>query len=116
MRNEARSQLHNFVHIVDMENVFKVHKAVVHLNGTLRVANVEDLVFSGDRLDSRDVGRVIVKTHVCPCPVPVLTISRAVECDVVPTVHGSTVVSDPHVISSINEKKVEWSTIEVLHH
>ena len=99
-----------------MEAVFEVCQAVVHLNGALRVANVENFVLSCNSLDRTDVSCIVIETHLSPGPVPVLVVLGAVQRLVVPAVHRASIVTNPDVVASIDKKQMERSAIEVLHH
>ena len=72
--NEARSQMDNLVQVVRVEGVTDMLETVVHLSSTLRVTDVEDLVFASGLLDSSNICSVVIETHISPGPVPVLTI------------------------------------------
>ena len=107
VRNEARSHVDDLVQVVNVVGLFVLSESVVHLSGTLRVTDVEDLVLSGGGLDHVDVGGVVIEAHVGPGPVPVLGIDGGVEGLVAPTVHGTTVVANPDVVAGVNELQGE---------
>ena len=64
----------NLVQVVRVEGVTDMLETVVHLSSTLRVTDVEDLVFASGLLDSSNICSVVIETHISPGPVPVLTI------------------------------------------
>ena len=72
MGHKARGQLNHFVNVLGVEAGLEVRQSVMHLDRTLRVTYVEDLFDAGCLLDGRDVGCIIVETHLGPGPVPVL--------------------------------------------
>ena len=75
----------------------------MHLASALRIAEVENFVLTSGILNSCDVGRIIVQTHIGPGPVPVLGVARRIVLNVIPTVHSSSVVADPNVVTSVHK-------------
>lgn len=84
-----------------------MRQSVVHLASTLRVSNIENLVFAGGLLDHSDVCSIIVHSHVGPGPVPVLSVIYRKSL-VIPTVLSTSVAADPNIIACINQLKMEW--------
>ena len=70
-RIEARGEHHCLVNILCVESLFKLSKTVVHLDGALRVADIENFVDTRFSFDGLDVGDVVVQSHLCPGEVPV---------------------------------------------
>ena len=84
-----------------------MRQSVVHLGRALGVANVKYLVLACHFLDGCDVSDVVVHAHVGPGPVPVLCVHRCIESLVAPTVHGTTVVSNPDIVASVDQLQME---------
>jgi len=104
LRVEARGHLHDLVHVFSMEGALDVGQAVKHLNRALAVADVEDFVDAGLLLDHADIGRVVVKAHVGPGVHPeVFVVLRAQRLVLLGVVRAA-VVTDPHIVTLVNEK------------
>ena len=100
--------MHNLVKSISKETVFKVSEAVVHLDGSLRVADVEHLVHPGLLLDVRDVCNIVVQTHLSPGPVPIgSSIVSGIECFMAQGVPGATVAANPDIVSSVSQLQLE---------
>ena len=83
-------------------------QAVVHLDGSLGVAHVEDFVDACRLLDCLDVCDVVVKTHLDPGVVPVGGVSRSIESFVALTVLSATIVANPNIVACIGELERPW--------
>jgi len=106
-RDRARSHGDELDQVVLQEGFFNVGQAVEHLDGSLGVTDVEDLVLLGLFLDEGDVCGVIIETHLGPGPVPVLVLERG-ESLVTLTVLSSSVVAKPDVIAKVSELEGHW--------
>ena len=106
IRRESRCQLDDFVKALCVELRLKVCQSIVHLCSALRVAQIEDFFLPCCFFDRSDVCSVIIEAHFRPSPVPILRVCRSVESLVAPTVHRSTIVSDPNIVASINEQQM----------
>ena len=104
----------NLVQTVGVERRLKMGQAIVHLTRALRVAQVEDLVQAGGILDRCDVRYVVVESHAAPSPSPVLWVLRSVKRLVAPTVHRATIVSNPDIVTSVDQLQVERLLIAVV--
>ena len=85
-------------------------KAIVHLDGALRVADVEDLIDASGFFDSRNVRRIIIEAHVGPGVHPVLVILGGVILGVPLAVLCATIVGQPDIIASVSQLQMEWMT------
>ena len=81
---EAWGQLDDPVEVIGMEGALQVRQSVEHLGGSLRVSRVEDLLLASLLLDHRDIGNIVIETHVGPGPHPVLIVVLGGEGLVVP--------------------------------
>ena len=113
MGNEAWSQLNDLVKILGMELRFEVGKTIVHLHSTLGISDVENLIFTGSLLNSSNISCIVIETHISPGPVPVLGIGAGIKSLVIPTVHGASVVANPHIVTFVNQLQVEWDLLLV---
>lgn len=108
MDDEAGGHVHHLVEVVRVERRLQVGKTVVHLDGALAIANIEDFVDAGSLLNSLNVRHIVVEAHLGPRPVPVLVVRGAVERLMAPAVLCASVVANPDVIARVDQLQVEW--------
>ena len=108
--NEARGKLYNFVQIVSVELAFQIGEAVVNLNGTLAVSDVENLLDACLVFDHTNVSRGVVKAHLGEGEHPVVIVSGRVILGVSSRVLTATVVTDPHIIAIVHKLQMERLT------
>jgi len=111
---ETRSQLDDFMDIVDVELALEVRQTVEHLDRALTVANVENFIDFCLLFDHFNVGYVVVQAHVGPRVHPEVAVLLSVKCFVLLGVSRATIATDPDIVASVHQKQLKRFAFEVV--